>query len=127
MYKNISADSDVSFMQWSHTDSIDLRRVTVSKEDFVKIIYDYVPRIVEHDFIYREQSKYISIIKTLFLKSKQALCEQVDFSQNFTCVAQNSSQVRFPRLSHHEVIVYKHFTDQVYFVFNRAFTGQASR
>lgn len=91
--QNCQAEGDVTFAQWTHTDSIEIRKLILSAEDFKKTFIDYVPKILEHEYVYREQSKYIRKIKTDFFKNEGAISIQVDFAQNYSCVAQNSTQV----------------------------------
>lgn len=96
LFENIDEEVDeVTYLQWMHTDSTEIKHVTSNIEDFKQLVKNYIPKIVEHDFVTRRQAGLIDRIKERFIKEEHAISMQVDFAQNYTCIIQNAVMVRY--------------------------------
>lgn len=85
---------EITYLQWVHTDSTEIRNLTSTVEDFKQIVRNYIPKIIEHEFVTRRQDGLIRRIKSRFIREENAVSMQVDFAQNYTCIIQNAVMVR---------------------------------
>lgn len=91
--KNVKQEDEICFMQWMRTDSTEIKNVTLSTDDYLKKFLDYVPRILEHQYINKKQSMYFKQLRETIIKESNAVTIQVDFAQNYNFVVQNAVQV----------------------------------
>lgn len=93
---DICANSEECNVEWFVWQESNGRLLKVQEEgtiqDLVHHILNIGPTFLEHYFIKREQSKSYQADKELLISTPQAAMMQVDFSENYTCVAQDEIQ-----------------------------------
>lgn len=55
----ISDDDAVTCNQWVHTDSTEMQTITMTSDTFRKTFLEYVPKIIEHEYITQKQKQFM--------------------------------------------------------------------
>jgi hypothetical protein len=98
----------VKFKQWESTDRNILLDKEMSLNEFINLLVDKVDKLTTHHFISKKQSKYIKELKENLPENVCLL--HGDFSQNYSMIAQNSTQGSFfnppPQATLHTFLAY---------------------
>ena len=106
--------SQVIFSTWKATDRCTLIKQCLSVDDFVEELTEHLKLLIPHNFISKEQTKYIKTRKEN-VKENEVLV-QCDFSENYAYVAQNAVQAfhyNNDQCSIHSVIFYYRCGDEL--------------
>lgn len=102
----ITEEEEITYMQWVHTDSTEIKTITTAVQEFVVMFEKYIPKILEHEFITRKQNGYIYSLKNERTRQEAAICITVDFAQNYSFVVQNAVQVSSNNISSKDTCVF---------------------
>lgn len=83
----------VMFSQWTKTDQKDIQLMTYGAAEFDKYFREYIPKILEHEYVTEKQKAFLRNLKNQTLKEIPAVTVQLDFAQNYSFVIQNDVQV----------------------------------
>lgn len=81
---------EITCKQWTQADRCSLETIIKSSDDFVDVLIESIPKLVQHDFVAQQQAEYFQLTKT-HLKVEQVLVV-ADFSENYSFILQNSIQ-----------------------------------
>lgn len=98
LLQNLIEDDEITYQQWIHTDSTEIKSVTVSAHEFRTTFVTSVQKLIEHDYITRKQSMFLRNLRNERVKIGLEAVITVDFAQNYSFVVQNAVQVRKPYL-----------------------------
>jgi len=87
-------EDEIEYLSWQHTDYTDIKKITTSMEAFTQEFEAYIPKILIHDFIYKQQRDFIERLRVEYLKTANAITVLVDYPQNYTFIIQKAVQVR---------------------------------
>ncbi|CAH1107680.1 unnamed protein product [Psylliodes chrysocephalus] len=76
--------------QWTQVDRCSLETIIKSTDDFVDFFIESIPKVLQHDFIAKQQAEYFQTVKSN-LEVGQILVV-ADFSENYSFLLQNSVQ-----------------------------------
>ena len=82
--------TQIIFKQWINEPRCTLDTLTKSIEEFKDYFCDSIENLLTHDFICKEQHKYINNLKKN-LRKGEFMC-QLDFAENYAFVVQNAAQ-----------------------------------
>jgi len=82
--------TSVFFSIWQTTDRATLRTEKLSVEDFLTELYSKLKQLKPHDFIAKEQAKFMTLQKDT-LRDGEILI-QLDFAENYAFVVQDAAQ-----------------------------------
>lgn len=105
--ENFDETEIIEFRQWVTTDRCTLKTIKESREEFIEHLTDDLYNLMSHHFISKAQSNYLNCLKS-DLKPSQAVV-QLDFSENFTCIQQESAQAAYyakQQVTVHPYVVY---------------------
>lgn len=81
---------DITYSQWTQVDRCSLETTIKSTEDYIDFFVEYIPKLLQHDFVAKQQAEYFQTIKKN-LEIGQVLVV-ADFSENYSFLLQNSVQ-----------------------------------
>lgn len=81
---------EVKYNQWTQVDRCCLETIIKSTDDFVDSFIESVPKVIQHDFIAKQQAEYFQTVKNN-LEIGEVLVV-ADFSENYSFLLQNSVQ-----------------------------------
>ena len=83
----------IEFKQWTTTDRSNLQTIVQSIDEFIENFLDKLETLRRHDFIAKQQSRYLAERKESLKDGKFRVIG--DFSENFPCVVQDVAQLLF--------------------------------
>lgn len=84
-------NAEIKFNQWVSTDRCDLETYIKPTKDFLLYFIEKIKKLIPHFFIASEQSKFAKDKKKT-LKPEKEFLVFMDFSENYSFIAQNSAQ-----------------------------------
>jgi hypothetical protein len=86
----VSEDEMVKYNQWATTDRADLKTVQVLGAEYVQDLQAYIPKILQHQFIAKQQQNFVKKLKDELDPGNCVI--QMDFAENYTCIIQDAVQ-----------------------------------
>ena len=81
---------EIEFKQWTTTDRSTLQTIAQSTDEFIESFLDKLETLRRHDFIAKQQSRYLAERKESLKEGEFLVIE--DFSENFSFVVQDEAQ-----------------------------------
>lgn len=97
IFDKVYKDEDdllIDVWQWSRgTDGTDLKKESMDFKEFKQKLICAQFKLLEHEYVCKEQSKFLRHVKETILPNSDTILIQGDYSQNYTFVVQNAIYV----------------------------------
>ena len=90
-FDELEEEDSVSFYQWTTTDRSEMVLHTQDLEEFKDKVKEFIPKIITHHYVFKEQSNFLAQLRNDLPLSKFMIV-QVDFGQNYSFVVQDAVQ-----------------------------------
>jgi hypothetical protein len=81
-------EDEICFLQWTSTDGSRIETLTCSKDDFRLRFHQAIPAVLEHHFLYKQQSVFVKSLKKDWLKDGISCVLNEGFGQNYSFFVQ---------------------------------------